>query len=137
MNRNTIMAGAIACAAIASPAVAAPVVLTATLSGAAETGGGDPDGSGSFSVEVDADAGDFCYTIKAAKIAKPTTMHVHSGAAGTDGPPVVTFTMGEDTCIAAEPDVLRPIVADPASFYVNVHTADFPKGAIRGQLAKK
>jgi len=137
MNRNAILAGALACAAIASPAVAAPVVLTATLSGANETGGGDPDGTGSFTVEVDADAGDFCYTIKAAKIATPTMMHVHSGAAGADGPPVVTFTMGEDTCIAAEPDVLRPIVAEPAAFYVNVHTADFPKGAIRGQLAKK
>ena len=45
--------------------------------------------------------------------------------------------MGEDLCIAAEPDVLRPIVANPAGFYVNVHTGDFPKGAVRGQLAKK
>lgn len=130
-------AAAIVALLAAGPALAAPVKLSATLSGANETGGGDPDGSGSFMVEIDADSGDFCYTVKAAKIATPTAMHVHSGAAGTDGPPVVTFTMGEDMCIAAEPDVLRPIVANPANFYVNIHTADFPKGAVRGQLAGK
>jgi hypothetical protein len=27
-------------------------------------------------------------------------------------------------------------LANPAAYYVNVHTADYPDGAIRGQLAK-
>jgi CHRD domain len=116
---------------------AAPVVLTATLSGASETGGGDPDGSGSFTVEMDAGAGDFCYSLKATKIGKFTAAHVHSGAAGSDGPPVVTIDLAEDMCVAAEPDVLRPIAAAPASYYVNVHSDEFPKGAVRGQLAVK
>jgi len=137
MTRHAIAIAALALAGWAAPALAAPVTLVATLSGANETGGGDPDGTGSFTVEIEADSGDFCYTIKAAKIPAATAVHVHSGAAGADGPPVVTLSMGEDMCIAAEPDVLRPIVADPAAFYVNIHTADFPKGAIRGQLAKK
>jgi hypothetical protein len=137
MIRTFAAASAIAAILAASPALAAATTLTAALSGANETAGGDPDGTGSFTVEIDADSGDFCYTIKAAKIAAPTMVHVHSGAAGADGPPVVTLSMGEDLCIAAEPDVLRPIVANPAGFYVNVHTGDFPKGAVRGQLAKK
>lgn len=118
-------------------ALAAPVVLTATLSGANEPAGGDPDGTGSFTVEIDPDAGDFCYTLKGAKIAPATMAHVHSGAAGVDGPPVVTIQVADDECVALEPDVLRPIVASPADFYVNIHNADFPKGAVRGQLAKK
>ncbi len=118
-------------------AMAAPVILTASLSGANETAGGDPDGSGSFTVEMDADAGDFCYTLKAAKVGKFTAAHVHSGAAGSDGPPVVTIDLAEDMCLAAEPDVLRPIAAAPESYYVNVHSDEFPKGAVRGQLAVK
>lgn len=120
-----------------APASAAPVTLIATLNGASEPAGGEARGSGTFSVEVDADAGDFCYTLTAKGIGAPTAAHVHSGAAGANGPPVVTIAVAEDECVAAEPDVLRPIVANPAGYYVNVHTAAFPQGAIRGQLQKK
>jgi hypothetical protein len=42
-----------------------------------------------------------------------------------------------DECVAVEPDVLKAIIANPAGYYVNVHTADFPAGAIRGQLGAK
>ena len=63
--------------------------------------------------------------------------HVHSGTAGANGPPVVTLEMGSDLCVAVEPDVLKPIVATPEAYYVNVHNAAYPKGAIRGQLAVK
>jgi hypothetical protein len=31
--------------------------------------------------------------------------------------------------------VLQAIVDDPAGYYVNLHTEEFPGGAIRGQLA--
>lgn len=119
-------------------AQAAPVKLGATLTGPAEVGGGDADGTGSFSAEVDPDAGDFCYTVTSAKIAAPTMAHVHSGAAGANGPPVITLDpKGADLCMAVEPDVLKPILAAPESYYVNVHNAEFPGGAVRGQLMKK
>lgn len=134
-----VLAAASALALVLAPAaaLAAPVTLTASLTGAAETGGGDPDGSGAFSVEIDAASGDFCYTLTAADTDAPTMAHIHSGAAGTDGPPVVTIEVASDICIAVEPAVLQPIVDNPAGFYVNIHTAAFPKGAVRGQLEKK
>lgn len=124
----------------ATPAAAAPVKLAATLSGANEPAGGDPDGTGAFSAEVDADAGDFCYTLSVAKIDKATMAHVHSGEAGTSGPPVITINVtgaDGDECAAVEPDKLKEILANPAGYYVNVHNAAFPAGAVRGQLEKK
>lgn len=116
---------------------ASPVVLTATLTGAAETGGGDADGSGTFRAEVDPQAGDFCYTLKVSGIEPATMAHVHQGAAGSNGPQVITVEVAEDTCIAVEPAKLEPILADPAGFYVNVHNAPYPAGAVRGQLGKQ
>lgn len=119
------------------PALAAKATLVSTLSGANETAGGDPDGTGSFTVDIDTDSGDFCYTLTGTKIAKPTMAHIHSGAAGANGAPVITVDVASDMCVAVDPEVLKAIVAAPASYYVNIHTADFPAGAIRGQLAAK
>jgi hypothetical protein len=129
------MAGCVLCTA--APVLAAKTTLVAALNGASETTGGDPDGAGSFSVEIDADAGDFCYTLTGTKIAKATMAHVHSGAAGANGPPVVTLEVASDMCAAVDPEKLMAMIAAPADYYVNVHNADFPAGAIRGQLAAK
>ena len=135
--------GVLAAAGLALVPVAAmaeAVTLVATLSGANETGGGDSDGIGRFSAEIDTETGDVCYVLVAEKTAKPVAAHVHTGVAGVDGGPVLTIEVtgpDGDMCMAAEPDILKLIVATPEAYYVNVHTADFPKGAVRGQLAKK
>lgn len=134
---SPLLLSAVAALAFAAPAFAAPTTLVATLAGASEPEGGEPKGSGQFTVEIEAEAGDVCYTLAAKDIGTATAAHIHSGAAGASGPPVVTVSVAEDVCVAAQPDVLRPIVANPAGFYVNVHTSAFPKGAIRGQLQKK
>lgn len=130
-----------AVAVLAAPALhAKPAPITATLAGAAETAGGDPDGAGGFKADVDDESGDFCFSLWAEKTEKPTMAHVHEGAAGADGKPVATLEVtgrDSDSCIAMEPELLKKILAAPASYYVNVHTADFPKGAVRGQLEVK
>ena len=141
MLRNSLAIFALAgLASVPAAALAGTVTLVATLNGANETGGGDTDGTGSFSGEIDDETGDVCYVLSADNIGKPVAAHIHAGAAGTDGAPVVTLEVtgpDGDMCLAAEPDALKPIVAAPEGYYVNVHTADFPKGAVRGQLAKK
>jgi hypothetical protein len=141
MKASLLLAPVLMSAAIATPLTAAmadTVKLGATLNGANETPAADPDGTGTFTAEVDPEKGDFCYTLTSAKIGAPTMAHVHTGAAGTNGAPVVTLDpKGSDECIAVEPDVLKPMVATPENYYVNIHNAEFPNGAIRGQLVKK
>ena len=37
-------------------------------------------------------------------------------------------------CATADRALVKEILQNPAGFYVNVHTSDFPAGAVRGQL---
>jgi hypothetical protein len=101
---------------------------------------GDPDGKGSATVKIDASTGKVCYTITVQNIAAPVASHIHEGAAGGAGPILITFDptkigKGEDCLTGQNTADLGRIAANPSGFYVNVHTADFPGGAVRGQLA--
>ena len=40
-------------------------------------------------------------------------------------------------CASADDAVTSAILANPAGYYVNIHNADFPDGAVRGQLSLK
>ncbi|MCU1504075.1 MAG: hypothetical protein JWM12_3429 [Ilumatobacteraceae bacterium] len=117
--------------------LSAPYVTS--LSGAAEfPGPGDADGDGAASVTVNAGTGQICVDLRVGNIQPAVMAHIHRGAAGVAGPVVVPLTAPSgptsSQCVLAAVDLAAEIVANPAGFYVNVHTADFPNGAIRGQL---
>jgi hypothetical protein len=38
-------------------------------------------------------------------------------------------------CVSVDAAAVDPILADPSLFYVNIHTVEFPGGAIAGSLA--
>jgi hypothetical protein len=70
--------------------------------------------------------------------------HIHVGAAGVNGPIVVPLFAGSsnrrlftqfDTVTTTEATAAA-ICGNPAGFYVNYHTEEFPGGAIRGQLTR-
>ncbi len=66
-----------------------------------------------------------------------TAIHIHRGFEGEDGPVVVDFdypNLGSLGSVQADPEILAEISAEPAGFYVNVHTEAFPDGALRGQI---
>lgn len=117
------------------------VTFTSHLTGLNEKPNpGDPDGVGFSVVTIDPVANTVSYTILAQHIAAPNAAHIHRGLADAPGPVVVnfapTFTNGfASGTVAASHEILMEILANPAAFYVNVHTADFPAGAVRGQLA--
>ena len=129
--------------AFAGAAAAAETTLTSTLAGgAAEVPPGDPDGSGSASVTIDPAAGTLCYEITVQNIAPATASHIHVGAPGVAGDVVVGldtdgFEGSTEGCIEPMEDAaaLQAILDNPGGHYVNVHTADFKGGAVRGQLA--
>ena len=128
----------------ATPA-AGTSVLAAVLTGAEEVPGpGVADATGG--AELTFEPGQVCYVLNVAMGEKPTAAHIHEGARGASGGVVVnlapTFELGEAThdatgCATADQAVLDSILAGPSGFYVNVHTAEHPEGAVRGQLEPK
>jgi hypothetical protein len=114
------------------------IKLSASLTGSVETPKGDPDGAGQFAARLNSGHTQLCYTLTSAMIAAPTAAHIHVGKAGEAGPPVVPLQpqAATETCVAIDKAVADKIIADPASYYVNVHNAEFPGGAVRGQLTQ-
>lgn len=114
--------------------------LMVTLTGTQEVPGpGDPDGTGTAEVRVDPREGQVCWELNARGIDPATAAHIHRGAPGIAGPPVVTLTTPDaaghsEGCAAAEPMLARQLAMMGHEFYVNVHTGPHPAGAIRGQL---
>jgi CHRD domain-containing protein len=113
---------------------------TARLTGAAEVGGGDPDGSGTASVR--ARGTEVCYDLRWTG-ADATMAHIHKGGAGKNGDVVVNFFANESPldatkksgCVQAKAEVVKALAARPDWYYVNLHSPENPKGAVRGQLA--
>lgn len=121
--------------------------LKAVLSGANEVnaagvfGVGDPDGTGSARVTVNPGRGQVCYDITVANIDAPTRGHIHEAPAGRNGPVRVEFFEANQPaalsgCVAVTRALALEILRTPANYYVNVHNAAFPAGAVRGQLSK-
>jgi hypothetical protein len=116
--------------------------LAATLSGANEVPGpGDPDGTGAARITLNQGQGTVCWTIHVEDITLPAAAaHIHSGPAEVAGPVVVTLSppdaAGDSAGCATDvdPALIKEIRKSPSQFYVNVHTSDFPAGAVRGQL---
>ena len=126
-------------------------VLNADLDGRSEVGtsnaiAGDPNGRGVVYVfGIDGDPTTLCYVLLVDKIDTATAAHIHEGAAGTNGPVVANLAAPFDgdaaDCLTEGEagkfptgEKVTDILANPDDYYVNVHNAMYPGGAIRGQL---
>lgn len=115
--------------------------LSATLTGASEVPPADPDGTGTFTATLNPGHDQLCYEIKVDRIAVATVAHIHEGAVGQNGGPVVTLDApGADgtakACVSVANDLAKKLMQNPQNYYVNVHNAAYPNGAVRGQLSK-
>ncbi|MQS37944.1 CHRD domain-containing protein [Streptomyces katsurahamanus] len=100
----------------------------------------DPDGKAVGLVEVKDDRITFALRWKGLT---PSLGHIHQGAAGQNGalkaalfgsamPDSVHSAAGR--IAVTDAGLAQAIRTDPAGFYVNLHSAEFPGGAVRGQL---
>ncbi|MET9518372.1 CHRD domain-containing protein [Streptomyces sp. NPDC002994] len=127
--------------------------FVASLNGANEVpvkGGpaaGDKDGAALEWVKVQ--GGTVSFAVKWRGTDKPTALHIHQGGKGVNGDLKIDFTKqlgkkegkartatGSVKVADADAAVLKAFTSDPTSFYANLHTAEFPGGAVRGQFHK-
>ncbi|MEV2253071.1 CHRD domain-containing protein [Streptomyces sp. NPDC050147] len=176
-RRRALLAAGVAVAAAGGVAVATPPatahggggtgsggsLFAVSMNGANEVpapGGpavGDKDGRALEFIKVEGDK--VSVSVKWRGTGKPTALHIHQGAKGTNGGVKVDFTelLGKSeseseskgkgkgkgksrlltgTVKVDDAALLGQLKADPGSFYANLHTAEFPGGAVRGQLHK-
>lgn len=140
MRNFVIVGAAVLAAACATTAGAQRATLAVTLNGLQEVPGpGDPDGIGTAEIRVVPGQGRLCWNLYVRQTDAATAAHLHRGAAGAAGPPVVTLaTPGPDGhsegCAPVDEPLARQISNQAHEYYVNVHTAAYPNGAVRGQL---
>ncbi len=121
--------------------------LTASLKGSNEV---PPAGGATGSALIRLNEGQrrVCFTITVAGFgaAPATAAHIHEGAAGVSGAAVVAFSDIDSLnhfpyqakgCVQnVAATTITSIRQHPERFYVNVHNAQYPDGAARGQLGK-
>ena len=140
------LAAAFATSAVAQPASEGGRKFTTELTGEAEVTAagvpnqGDLDGTGTATLTLNPGQGRICYTLQVSGIAPAAAAHIHEAPATTTGPVVVPLEAPTDgdssACATVDRELVKDILKNPADYYVNVHNADFPAGALRGQLSK-
>jgi hypothetical protein len=102
---------------------------------------GDRDGKATALVEIKGER--VIFALQWSGIAAPTLGHIHQGKAGANGAVKVplfttampaTVTAAAGTVSVTDAQLAQDIRTNPAGFYVNLHSAEFPGGAVRGQL---
>lgn len=96
---------------------------------------GDPQGMGTAMVRINAGQGEVCWKITVTGIAPVFAAHIHVAPATAPGPIVVPLNPFSGGCHSIDKDLALAIIRDPDAYYINVHNAPFPAGALRGQLS--
>lgn len=149
MSRTRMLVGVMA-ATLTLSLVSTPMALAngrplqAALAGASEVPGpGDEDGAGVVRLRLNQGRQRICYKLMVSDITLPASgAHIHAGAAGVAGPVVVTLDPPDESgvsmgCVTGlAKSLVKAMRRHPADYYVNVHTSDYPAGAIRGQLTR-
>jgi hypothetical protein len=144
--RRALIAFGVAVAALATAFAAGAAsgagttTFTVQLRGSNEAPAAPASNRGRVTVKLTPASGRVCWTFVLAKIdGKPNQAHIHKGRRGVSGPVVIPLVANGKTyvargCARAKKTLVAAIVKRPAGYYVNVHNAKHPAGAMRGQL---
>lgn len=111
--------------------------LGAQLRGTNEVPAAPASNRGRVEITLKPSAGRVCWEFFITKIdGKGTAAHIHKGKPGVSGPVFIPLgtTFKREGCFAAPKAKINAVAAKPGAFYVNVHNAKHPAGAMRGQL---
>ena len=100
-------------------------------------GPGASNAFGTANLFVDLGNGVLCYRMGYDGISRPTGAHIHRGGPHQSGDHVIDLhpeANGDEGCVGADPTALRNVRDHPEAFYLQLHTAEQPGGALRGQL---
>jgi len=126
----------VAVPAVALASRAKQLEFEAYLAGKSEIPKAAPKGKGTVHVKITGNK--VCWTFTGVGgIDKPVVSHIHQGTAKTASGPVVVPLGGKFAskgCVTSTAAIVKGIVKNPKGYYVNIHTAKYPNGAIRGQL---
>lgn len=136
-NNATLLAGVTATLMFVAPLAQAEMMkFTTVLNGTSEVPPSDTAATGSADVSVDTDAKKVTWVVKVDGLSgDATAAHIHGPASATEkAPPVIDMSAG---IMAGSADITDAQITElkAGKYYVNVHTAKFPDGEIRGQLA--
>ena len=138
LHKTPVLTGVALAAILAwTPVLAETMKFKADLKGASEVPPTDSAGSGSADVTVDTDTKKLSWTINYSGLSgDAAAAHFHGpAAAGENAGPAVDISAA---IMAGSADITDQLLADlqAGKWYVNIHTAKFPDGEIRGQLEK-
>jgi len=133
-----ILSGIVSCDKDDDPVPDPNVTFLATLNGASEETPTGSTATGTATLTFNTTTKIFTITVTHS-IAAPTNGHIHKGAVGVSGAPVFPFTSFTSpiTYTSAALDATQEADLNAHLYYVNIHTAAFPAGEIRGQLIKQ
>jgi hypothetical protein len=124
----------------AGSAGAASELFTTRMNGAAETPPNPSQGTGQVAATLDTASKTLSWKVEFSGLSGPATMaHFHGPAAPGVAAPVAVPIMGDMTSpMVGSATLTDAQIADleGGRWYVNVHTAQYPKGEIRGQLER-
>jgi CHRD domain-containing protein len=138
-------------ATVLAPAWAWTVPIPAPKTGTLEAGDmdgeqvvpgpGDSDGEGSGTIWIDADVGQIAWDVTTTNLIMPLSgALVRRGGAGEEGPEQYrlfpdTFDESPSGCRAeSDTESIRDLLQKSQEYYLEIYSADFDEGAIRGQL---
>lgn len=114
------------------------LLLRSDLTGeSVDPGPGDPDGGARLIVTSDGHDDEVCYSLEVDSLGPVQALHIHSRPGGGEEPvadltnPATASSRG---CLAVDAAVMAAIARSAGDYYVDVHTADLPQGAVGGKL---
>ena len=134
---TTLLASAAAMVLLVAPMAQAETLnFHADMTPGAELPPTESDATGTADFSVDTDSHKISWTVSVDGLTgDPTAAHVHGPASATENaPPEISMS---DSMMDGSADITDDQLSDmkDGMTYVNVHTAKYPDGEIRGQIA--